>query len=107
MHTDLATFRKDPEKNPKHVPENSELAELFELYLPGHIYYGTVNIEYRSGEYFAILKYMSLCCNIIPSHTGIQKPRLQKSIKSSKRFAIEGIRICTVSCPDNYNILQS
>lgn len=46
-------------KNPKHVPENSELAELFDLYLPDHIYCGTVNIESKNGEYFAVLKYMT------------------------------------------------
>lgn len=51
--------KKTLKKNPNHVPENSELAELFDLYLPDHIYCGTVNIEFKDGEYFAVLKYMT------------------------------------------------
>jgi transcriptional regulator with XRE-family HTH domain len=48
-------FKKDP----NHIPENSELAELFDLYLPDHIYCGTVNIESKDGKYYAVLKYMT------------------------------------------------
>ncbi len=46
-------------KNPDLIPENSDLAELFDLYLPDHIYCGTVNIEFKKGEYHAELKYMT------------------------------------------------
>ncbi|MCI7180195.1 helix-turn-helix transcriptional regulator [Dorea sp. YH-dor228] len=50
---------KTLKKNPNHVPESPELAELFDLYLPDHIYCGIVNIESKNGEYYAVLKYMT------------------------------------------------
>ena len=51
--------KKILKKNPSHVPESSELAELFSLYSPDHIYCGTLNIEFKGGRYYAVLKYMT------------------------------------------------
>lgn len=51
--------RKTLKKDPSHVPEDSELAELFDLYSPDHIYCGIINIEFKHGSYYAVLKYMT------------------------------------------------
>lgn len=51
--------KKTLKKNPSHTPQNSELAELFDLYSPDHIYCGTINIESNDGGYYAVLKYMT------------------------------------------------
>ena len=51
--------KKTLEKSQNHIPESSELAELFDLYSPDHIYCGTLNIEFKNGGYYAVLKYMT------------------------------------------------
>ena len=51
--------KKTLKKDPAHLPEGAEMTELFELYSPDHIYCGTVNIEFKDGEYHAVLKYMT------------------------------------------------
>ena len=51
--------KKTLKKNQNHIPESSELAELFDLYSPDHIYCGTLNIEFKDGGYYAALKYMT------------------------------------------------
>lgn len=51
--------KKTIKKDPNHVPENPEMAELFDLYSPDHIYCGTINIEPKDDGYYAVLKYMT------------------------------------------------
>lgn len=58
--SDIKKSREKPlKKDSNHVPENSELAELFELYSPDHIYCGTLNIHFKDSAYYATLKYMT------------------------------------------------
>lgn len=51
--------KKRLEKKANSVIESSELAELYDLYSPDHIFCGTVNIEQKSNGYYAVLKYMT------------------------------------------------